>query len=71
MKVSKKKKRVSIQDQNLQKIVSRTVSEAALELKFMSSSKRRISSEPAYEALSNSITRVVDGSFPAFFDFSD
>lgn len=64
-------KKVSIYDNYPQKIEPRTVSEAARELKFMSPSSRRISSEPLYEVLRNSISRVVDGSFPAFFDFSD
>jgi hypothetical protein len=45
--------------------------EAARELKFMSSSKRRMSEHPSYEAFKKSINRVVGGTFPAFFDFSD
>lgn len=45
--------------------------EAARELKFMSSSKRRMSEYPSYEAFKKLINRVADGAFPAFFDFSD
>lgn len=48
-----------------------TNSEAALELKFMSSSRRRTSEEPLYELLRKSTKRVDEGAFPAFFDFSD
>lgn len=45
--------------------------EAARELKFMSSSRRRISKEPLYDVFRKSKTRNVDGALPAFFDFSD
>lgn len=48
-----------------------TNKEAARELKFMSSSRRRIFEEQWYEPLRNSNKRVVGGAFPAFFDFSD
>lgn len=48
-----------------------TNSEAARELKFILSSRRRISKSPWYDVFKKSIRRDVDGAFPAFFDFSD
>lgn len=45
--------------------------EAARKLKFMSSSRIRISKHPGREVFNNSIRRVVGEAWPAFFDFSD
>ena len=48
-----------------------TENEAALALKFISSSRRSTSRLPLYELLRNSTTTAVEGGFPAFFDLSD
>lgn len=48
-----------------------TDNETARALKFMSSSRRMISEDSPYEDFRNSMTEVVEGEFPDFFDFSD